>query len=264
LFEFAVTAPTAGSVSEWSAFVVTRLMEDELLSLKLGPPSPVGMTVLLTRGNVNSDRRCSAGAEESVDGPGDINDSSSSEAEPARCRATAGSASAQASASASVSGPVHSDSAPAREVSSVSASGSVSASASGSAAADTATHSRDSGASGIAGADGNWELTVQGQAVTMIITGSVSNANFRAQWGQSRDGRGTSGSYGLTGNEEEGANGPLSHSVRLEPGQTIEISASSGARARALVDGDPVTTDRPQSASQDVNGSFGFTVRFDP
>lgn len=264
VFDLSVTAPNDGNVSEWMAFVTTWALPFELASLELGPPSPVGMSVLLTRGSVDSDRDCRATAEENVEGPGDIYDSSRSDAEPARCRAAAGSASAQASASASASGPVQSDSALAREVSSVSASGSASASASASVPADTSTRDWHGSAGASAGADGTWELSVQGQAVTMTITGSVANAHFSAEWSPSRDGRGTFGNYRLTGNEDEGAYGPLSHSVRLEPGQSIRIRASTGARVGGVVDGDPATVDRPRSLSQSEDGTFGFTVRFDP
>lgn len=68
----------------------------------------------------------------------------------------------------------------------------------------------------------------------------------------------------LAGNEDEGANGPVSDSVRLASGQTVSIRAVTRTRARALVDGNPATTDRPQNEAASVDGSFSFTVRFDP
>jgi hypothetical protein len=269
-FDFSVVAPHAGDVSQWYAFVATKLLPAELLSLELGAAAAARLDVLLLFGRTDAERRCSASAAEEYDGdlPG-LDDRSENEAEPARCSARAASAQATGDASASVSGLQHAEFDPPRAVSVLSSSGVSTASASAAApggSTDIAQFARASGRSDTAGV---WDLLVQGQAVTMTITGSVSNAGFGATWSPSLAGAGVHGRYELPGTLEDqpnsGSNGPLSHAVRLEPGQRVQIKAEADARAgaRAEFEWSAGNPNKPND-SQSVRSSFGFTVTFAP
>ena len=75
------------------------------------------------------------------------------------------------------------------------------------------------------------------------------------------------GSYRVAGDEDIGASGPISHSVRLEPGQTIRISAQthgSSLNARAAVEWYPDHNDPGGRDGESANASYGFTVTFTP
>jgi len=268
MFDFAVTAPNSGDVSEWYAFVQTRL-PGELLSLQLGPVAAAGREVLLLRGVLDAERDCRARAEEwyedSNTPPLRVEDSKDSE--PANCLAIAGPARAVASASASVSGPqLNPDTETPRPIASFRAAGSATVSASGVVPSESTTTGWAAVSSADAAADGRWELRVQGQAVTMTITGAVSNGYFSAEWSPNASGQGEDGRYRLVGNEDVGASGALSHSVRLEPGQTIRISASThrnGGRARAAVEWDHDSTCCRGGGASDSNGAdYAFTLSF--
>jgi hypothetical protein len=270
VFDFAIAPSHSGDVSEWYAFVQTKL-PGELLSLEGARVAAVGTEVLLLSGVVDAEGDCSARAEEwyEDDVTPSLNAEDRKDGESVNCLAVAGSARATASASASSSGPMlDPDTQSPRPIASFTGSGSASASAAGTVPSGSITNGWAAVGSADAEADGRWELRVQGQAVTMTITGSVADGAFSAEWAPSSGGLGVHGSYRLIGNEDVGAVGALGHSVRLEPGQTILVRASThrnGSRARAAVEWDHDSTCCPGgSRSETANASYGFTVTFTP
>jgi hypothetical protein len=270
-FDFNVIAPHAGDVADWHVFVTTRLLPFELLSLELGRAAVHGVEVLLLRGQAAAGRECLARAEEFyLDGitPNIEAQVTRDEVDPSRCEVMAGSARATSSASASASGPALDDSIEApRPIATLTAAGSISVNATGDVPGGSLTTGWASRSSALAEADGDWELRVQGQAVTMTITGSINNGFFEADWFPSAAGAGAHGGYRLSGDEEVGASGTLSHSVRLEPGQSVRIQVDThrtGGDARASTEYDPGRTDNRLHDSQSASASWSLAVTFTP
>jgi hypothetical protein len=238
VFDFNVVAPHAGDVSEWSAFVTTRLLPFELASLEVRRAAVSGLEVLMLWGGTAAVAQCSAGAYE-IGGTRprameSRDDKAEGEANPATCFAQAWDAKAEGWAVSSASGPTQDRFATPTPVTSLSSI--ASAAASGTSTPDiyieTPPHIRRASGSGYGAFGGEWLLLVQGQAVTMTITGTLSGyTRFAASWAPSSSDVGVAGSY--VRDPVRGETGTMSHSVRLEPGQQVHIRYTGQAGAGA-------------------------------
>jgi hypothetical protein len=233
-------------------------------------PAAAQEAVLLTRGNVGAERSCDARVEEfyedGVTPPITVEVRRQDEADPATCEARINAAVATSAGSATISGPALEEGVEApREITTFSAAGSVSASADATLPGGSQTTGWAARADASGEADGRWELRVQDRAVMMTITGTLNNAHFDVDWFPSAGGVGLPGEYRLSGNEDVGASGTLSHSVRLEPGQLIRISADthrSGGDADARTEYDPSASVNVLRDGQSTSSNWEFTVSF--
>ena len=276
-FEFDVSAPAAGNVEEWTAFVTTRLLPIELASLELGSPSPVGVAVQMTQAEISAAAGCQAllhngSIDARAEPEGSYEDGDGFVVASGRCQATLGAGSAGATVRTNVSGPELAQGADPVDIAVLSASGSIDASALASVPVDAVTDAGTFRWVGyldevFAGNHGRWELIVQGQAVTLTVTGSLDAAVFSVQWFPSPDGVGETGVYSPNPPPGQLATGPINHTVRLQPGQRLVVEARTGwdnGTRSPFVDGDPATSDTPTSASASGSGAWAFTLRFDP
>jgi hypothetical protein len=252
-------------VSEWTAFVTTKLLPFELLSLELGRAAVEGLEVLLTQASASGIASCWNTARELGDpARAPRSDESRSAANPATCLTQAWDARAESSGMGSGSGPTQDSLSPPTSVTGLSGTASASASATATPPISTAAHVREANAYATGAGGGEGHLRVQGQPVTMTVTGALSGyASFRASWAPSAGGAGgagTAGSYLLDAFAPL-VSGTLSHSVRLEPGQTIHI--------RYLVQASALAPPAPPGPSDHLKpgpggGTASFTVSFTP
>jgi hypothetical protein len=233
-------------------------------------PAAAQEEVLLTMGRLDAERSCDARVEEfyedGVTPPITVQVSRQDEADPATCEARVNAAVATSAGSASISGPALEEGVDApREITTLSAAGSVSASADATLPGGSLTTGWAARADASGEADGRWELRVQDRPVTMTITGTLNNGHFDVDWFPSAGGVGLQGEYRLSGNEDVGASGTLSHSVRLEPGQLIRIRADThrnGGDADARTEYDPTGNVNVLRDGQSSSANWEFTVTF--
>jgi hypothetical protein len=261
-FSFVITAPAAGDASQWLAFVTTKLLPLDVLSLELGRPEGPGAEVLLVKafhseylGTSRHECRARVNVYDPVGGSAAAEDVHATN--PSTCIASVlgGEHEARSSARSSLSGPLQPDPSTPQVVTSLagSASGSAAAVATPDFNSDTVIHRSVAGAS--AYVTGSGELLVQGEAVTMTITGSVAGfAMFIVRWSPSSGGVGESGSYGFVPTGMTPASGTLSRTVRLQPGQVIRFDYAVDAYA---LDDDQNTAD--STPSQEGTVTFGIT-----